>query len=124
MAYAILASSLPQAKLGILMGLFDVFVVLPQLLVAIVMGIGLKAFCPTEPIWTMAFAAGVLALATLRVAEPERIGWAGGYDLPMVSMAHSCLACWTSLSLTRPIRWAMKSMPSINHSANWGCANR
>src|SRR3546814_7968927 len=38
MPYAILASSLPQAKLGIYMGLFNMFVVLPQLLVATVMG--------------------------------------------------------------------------------------
>ncbi|ODU23341.1 MFS transporter, partial [Sphingopyxis sp. SCN 67-31] len=32
MPYAILASSLPQAKLGIYMGLFNIFVVIPQLL--------------------------------------------------------------------------------------------
>ena len=75
MPYAILASSLPQAKLGIFMGLFNVFVVLPQLLVATVMGSLLKAFFPTEPIWTMAFASAVLALAalaTLRVPDPDR----------------------------------------------------
>jgi len=74
MPYAILASSLPQAKLGIFMGLFNVFVVLPQLLVATIMGSLLKAFFPTQPVWTMAFAAAVLALAalaTLRVPEPD-----------------------------------------------------
>jgi maltose/moltooligosaccharide transporter len=38
MPYAILASNLPQAKLGTYMGLFNVFVVVPQLLVATVMG--------------------------------------------------------------------------------------
>src|SRR3546814_6655369 len=38
MPYAILASSLPQAKLGIYMGLFNIFIVVPQLLVATVMG--------------------------------------------------------------------------------------
>ena len=73
MPYAILASSLPQGKLGIYMGLFNVFIVVPQLLVATVMGSILKAFFPTEPIWTMAFAAAVMALAalaTLRVKEP------------------------------------------------------
>ena len=73
MPYAILASSLPQRKLGIYMGLFNVFVVVPQLLVATVMGSITKAFFPTEPIYTMAFAAGVMALAalaTLRVPEP------------------------------------------------------
>ena len=74
MPYAILASSLPQAKLGIYMGLFNVFVVIPQLLVATVMGSIMKRFFPGEPIWTMAFAAGVMvlaALAMLRVEEPE-----------------------------------------------------
>lgn len=63
MPYAILASSLPQAKLGIFMGLFNVFVVVPQLLVATVMGSVMKAFFPGEPIWTMAFAAATLVLA-------------------------------------------------------------
>jgi maltose/moltooligosaccharide transporter len=74
MPYAILASSLPQAKLGIYMGLFNVFIVIPQLLVATVMGSVLKAFFPTEPIWTMAFAAivlGLAALAMLRVPETK-----------------------------------------------------
>lgn len=73
MPYAILASSLPQNKLGIYMGLFNIFIVVPQLLVATVMGSVLKAFFPTEPIWTMAVAAAVMALAglsMLRVREP------------------------------------------------------
>jgi maltose/moltooligosaccharide transporter len=65
MPYAILASSLPQAKLGIYMGLFNVFIVVPQLLVATVMGAIMKALFPGEPIWTMAFAAGTLAVAAL-----------------------------------------------------------
>lgn len=63
MPYAILASSLPQRKLGIYMGLFNVFVVVPQLLVATVMGSITKAFFPTAPIWTLAFAAGSLLIA-------------------------------------------------------------
>jgi maltose/moltooligosaccharide transporter len=72
MPYAILASSLPQKKLGIYMGLFNVFVVVPQLLVATVMGSIMKRFFPTEPIWTMAFAAATLlvaAIAMTRVKE-------------------------------------------------------
>ncbi|MFM6831834.1 MAG: MFS transporter [Novosphingobium sp.] len=71
MPYAILASNLPQAKLGIYMGLFNVFVVIPQLLVATVMGTLMKAFFPGEPVWTMLFAAAawiVAALAMLRVS--------------------------------------------------------
>ncbi|MBN8807876.1 MAG: MFS transporter [Sphingomonas sp.] len=71
MPYAILASSLPQKKLGVYMGLFNVFVVVPQLLVATVMGSIMKAWFPTEPIWTMAFAAGVMALAAIAMLRVE-----------------------------------------------------
>lgn len=76
MPYAILASNLPQRKLGIYMGLFNVFVVVPQLLVATVMGSIMKAFFPDEPIWTMAAAALVMvlaALAMLRVKVDEPV---------------------------------------------------
>ena len=72
MPYAILASSLPQAKLGIYMGLFNIFVVLPQLLVATVMGSIMKALFPGDPIWTMLFGAAVwtiAAFAMLRVRD-------------------------------------------------------
>jgi maltose/moltooligosaccharide transporter len=72
MPYAILAGSLPQRKLGIYMGLFNIFIVVPQLLVATVMGSIMKAFFPGEPIWTMLAAAIVMtlaALAMLRVNE-------------------------------------------------------
>ena len=70
MPYAILASTLPQAKLGIYMGLFNIFIVVPQLLVATVMGSIVTAFFPGEPVWTMLFAAAswiVAALAMRRV---------------------------------------------------------
>ncbi len=63
MPYAILASNLPQGKLGIFMGLFNVFVVLPQLLVATVMGSIMNAVFPGEPIWTMLFAAAAWLFA-------------------------------------------------------------
>ncbi|WP_265561659.1 MFS transporter [Sphingomicrobium arenosum] len=79
MPYAILASALPQAKLGIYMGLFNVFIVVPQLIVATLMGSVLKAWFPTEPIWTMLFAGGVMTLAALsmlRISEAEANGGA------------------------------------------------
>ncbi|WP_404334835.1 MFS transporter [Sphingomonas sp. MMS12-HWE2-04] len=71
MPYAILASSLPQKKLGIYMGLFNVFVVVPQLLVATAMGSIMKRFFPGEPIWTMAFAAATLLLAALAMTRVQ-----------------------------------------------------
>ncbi len=75
MPYAILASNLPQRKLGIYMGLFNIFIVIPQLLVATVMGSIMKAFFPGEPIWTMLAAAVVMVIAAaamLRVQESGR----------------------------------------------------
>ena len=74
MPYAILASSLPQRKLGIYMGLFNVFVVVPQLLVATVMGSIMARFFPTDPIYTMAFAAATLAVAALAMMRVRETG--------------------------------------------------
>jgi maltose/moltooligosaccharide transporter len=65
MPYAILASNLPQSKLGIYMGLFNIFIVIPQLLVATVMGSIMKAWFPEQPIYTMGFASATMALAAL-----------------------------------------------------------
>jgi maltose/moltooligosaccharide transporter len=71
--YVILAGVLPPEKLGIYMGIFNFFVVLPQLIVATVMGAVIHAFFPAAPIWTMLIAAIVMALAALamlRVRDP------------------------------------------------------
>ena len=77
MPYAILASALPQRKLGIYMGLFNIFIVVPQLLVATVMGSVTKAFFPTQPIYTMAFAAAVMGLAAIAMLWVDEAAPAG-----------------------------------------------
>jgi maltose/moltooligosaccharide transporter len=72
MPYVILAGTLPSHKLGIYMGIFNFFIVLPQLLVATVMGGIIKAFFPGDPMWTMLVAAVVMiiaAISMLRVKE-------------------------------------------------------
>jgi len=74
MPYVILAGVLPQHKLGIYMGIFNFFIVVPQLLVATVMGAIIRTFFPAQPVWTMACGAVVLVLAAaamLRVKEPS-----------------------------------------------------
>jgi maltose/moltooligosaccharide transporter len=75
MPYVILAGALPQQKLGIYMGIFNFFIVLPQLLIATIMGGIIKLFFPDAPIWTMLVAAivmGLAAIAMLFVREPAR----------------------------------------------------
>jgi maltose/moltooligosaccharide transporter len=74
MPYVILAGALPQHKLGIYMGIFNFFIVLPQLLIATIMGAVINLFFPDAPLWTMlcaALAMGLAALAMLRVKEPS-----------------------------------------------------
>ena len=73
MPYAILASNLPQSKLGIYMGLFNIFIVVPQLLVSTVMGSIMKAWFPAEPIYTMAFAAAMMVLAALAMLRVKSV---------------------------------------------------
>jgi len=72
MPYAMLSNALPQGKLGVYMGLFNIFIVLPQLIVSSVMGQVVRTFFPGDPVWAMLIAAGVMtvaALAMLRVAR-------------------------------------------------------
>src|SRR3546814_20782876 len=90
MPYAILASSLPQAKLAIYMELFNIFIVVPQLLVATVMVSIMQAFFPGAPIWTMALAAAPLLLAAAAI-------------LPLVPLFPAGSPTSFLLSLTFPI---------------------
>jgi maltose/moltooligosaccharide transporter len=74
MPYVILANALPQNKLGIYMGIFNFFIVLPQILVALLMGAAMKAFFPHAPVWTMLVAAGVMTVAALAMLRVETEG--------------------------------------------------
>jgi maltose/moltooligosaccharide transporter len=74
MPYVILSSVLPQHKMGVYMGIFNFFIVIPQLLTAVIMGAVINAFFPGAPVWTMLIAAGVMviaALAMLRVTDNQ-----------------------------------------------------
>ncbi|MFO7722647.1 MAG: MFS transporter [Bacteroidales bacterium] len=58
MPYAILAGSLPAQKMGVYMGIFNFFIVLPQILAASLLGITIKYLFADEPIYAM-FVGGV-----------------------------------------------------------------
>jgi maltose/moltooligosaccharide transporter len=66
--YALLAGSVPSRKMGVYMGIFNFFIVIPQLVIASVLGMLLKTFFNGEPIYALAIGgasfliAGVLAL--------------------------------------------------------------
>src|SRR5690349_12310589 len=71
--YALLSDNLPAAKMGVYMGIFNFFIVIPQLLAASVLGLLLRLCFGNQPIWALALGGASLIIAglcTLRVAEP------------------------------------------------------
>jgi maltose/moltooligosaccharide transporter len=61
--YAILAGSVPAQKMGVYMGIFNIFIVAPQLVAATLLGFLLRTFFHNEPIWAFAIAGVSFALA-------------------------------------------------------------
>lgn len=71
--YAMLAGAVPYQKMGIFMGIFNGFIVIPQLLAASILGFLLRFFFDGQAIYALMIGAGcwiVAALCALRVREP------------------------------------------------------
>ena len=72
--YAMLSNNLPATKMGVYMGIFNFFIVIPQLLAASVLGFLLQTFARGQPIYALViggislFFAGV---SVLRVTNPH-----------------------------------------------------
>lgn len=77
MPYAILAGSIPAKKMGVYMGIFNFFIVIPQLAAASVLGLLLREFFGGEAIYglviggVLMIVAGLATLAVDREAEPN-----------------------------------------------------
>jgi maltose/moltooligosaccharide transporter len=75
--YALLSSNLPSHKMGVYMGIFNFFIVIPQLVAASVLGLLLREFFDLQPIYGLVIGGASLLVAgavTLRVdksAEPQ-----------------------------------------------------
>lgn len=61
--YAILSGAVPPRKMGIYMGIFNIFIVVPQLVAATVLGFLLKTFFGGEPIYALLISGVSLAIA-------------------------------------------------------------
>ncbi|MEG3183683.1 MFS transporter [Novilysobacter erysipheiresistens] len=71
--YALLSDSVPAAKMGVFMGIFNFFIVIPQLVAASLLGFLLKTFFGNEPIQALMIGGVsliVAGLCVLRVREP------------------------------------------------------
>lgn len=61
--YSILSGSLPARKMGVYMGIFNFFIVIPQLLAATILGLLLKSFFDGQAIWALILGAAGMFLA-------------------------------------------------------------
>ena len=79
MPYAMLTGALPAAKMGVYMGIFNFFIVLPQILAASILGSVTKHLFGGEAIYTLVFGgvamiiAGVLTLIVEDKDDPYQI---------------------------------------------------
>ncbi len=53
MPYAILTGSLPTKKMGVYMGIFNFFIVIPQIMAASILGFFMRHFFNGDPIWAL-----------------------------------------------------------------------
>jgi maltose/moltooligosaccharide transporter len=67
MPYAILACTLPANKMGMYMGMFNMFIVIPQILAATVLGFFTKNVFGGDPMYTIALGGGSMLLAAALV---------------------------------------------------------
>ena len=70
--YAILANAIPAARMGIFMGIFNFFIVIPQLLAAAVLGIIVEYLFGGAPIHALSLAAASMVAAAIAVSFVER----------------------------------------------------
>jgi maltose/moltooligosaccharide transporter len=63
MPYAMLAPSLPKEKVGVMMGMFNLFIVLPQIAASSLLGFILKNFLHNEPINALVLGGASMGLA-------------------------------------------------------------
>jgi maltose/moltooligosaccharide transporter len=72
--YAMLSGAVPPAKMGIYMGIFNFFIVIPQILAASVLGLLVRVVFGGESIYALVTGGALMiaaGIATLRVDDPE-----------------------------------------------------
>lgn len=74
MPYAILSNALPAKKMGVYMGIFNFFIVIPQLVAASLLGLMVTTIFNDQPIYAFALGAGSFVLAAISTLFVTDVG--------------------------------------------------
>jgi maltose/moltooligosaccharide transporter len=83
MPYAMLAPSLPKEKVGVMMGMFNLFIVLPQIAASSLLGYLLKHFLHSEPMNALVLGGASMGLAALLTLVVVSFKKSGSEPLPV-----------------------------------------
>jgi maltose/moltooligosaccharide transporter len=73
MPYAILAGSLPPEKMGVYMGIFNFFIVIPQITAASILGFFTRTLFNNEAIYTLILGGAAMIIAGLLVLRVDDV---------------------------------------------------
>jgi maltose/moltooligosaccharide transporter len=80
MPYAMLSNAIPAARMGFYMGVFNFFIVIPQIVAAALLGFVIGRFFGGEAIYALVIGGASLILAaglTLRVRDADEVAVSG-----------------------------------------------
>ncbi len=83
MPYAMLAPALPKEKVGVMMGMFNLFIVLPQIAASSLLGYILKQFLHSEPMNALVLGGASMGLAALLTLVVVTFKTTGAETLPV-----------------------------------------
>jgi maltose/moltooligosaccharide transporter len=88
MPYAMLAPALPKEKIGVMMGMFNLFIVLPQITASSLLGYALKHVLHDEPVNAVVLGGASMGLAALLTLLVVSFKTAGHAPLPAAGGGH------------------------------------
>jgi maltose/moltooligosaccharide transporter len=88
MPYAMLAPALPREKVGVMMGMFNLFIVLPQIAASSLLGGILKHFLHSEPMDALVLGGASMGLAALLTLVLVNFKAAAAEPLPVAAGGH------------------------------------
>ena len=74
MPYALLSNHVPPERMGIYMGIFNMFIVIPQIVAATLLGPVLRIFFGNQPIFALVLSGISLLLGALSLARVSEHG--------------------------------------------------